>query len=84
MNRFETVTATMSYHMTAIVDGDPERKRIDVQIPATFSWRFVDDEGEVAFVGRRSFYTREEAADDCRETMFDVHLLEITTVETGP
>jgi hypothetical protein len=81
--RFETVTAAMSYHTKAIVDGDGERRRIDVQIPATYSWRATDGD-RVLFVGHQAFYGREEAAEDCRETMLDVLQLEVVTVETGP
>jgi CO dehydrogenase/acetyl-CoA synthase delta subunit len=81
--RLETVTATMSYHTTAIVDGDRDRKRVEVQIPTTYSWRATDGD-RILFVGQQAFYTREEAEDDCREVMLDVLDLEVVNVETGP
>lgn len=63
---FETYTASSSYHTVAYVpprqiDSEPT----EVQIPATFGWRYVDDDGFISASSRRTFLSRKDALDDC-------------------
>lgn len=63
---FETYRASSSYHTVAYVPPrEIESEPVEVQIPATFGWRYVDGNDFISASSRRTFLSRERALADC-------------------